>query len=199
MIKNIIFDVGEVLIGYRWPALLMGWGLSYDQAKEIHDIVFHDPLWAKLDAGAVELEEVLQVYCGAHPDKAQIIRDFILSQNQMCQPRPKVWELLPALKEKGYRLFILSNYSEVLYQMHTEGLPFHELMDGEVISCRVKASKPDEAIYRHLLDEYNLVPQECLFLDDRPVNLAGAEALGIQTWQVQSEEGLVEFLQKHFQ
>ncbi len=194
MIKNIIFDVGDVLIGYRWFDLLAGYGLSKEEATEVVTIVFVDPMWRLFDAGQVTLDEVMDNYKEKNPDKYDIIHRLINSQNLMCVKRPAVWELLPKLKEKGYKLYVLSNYSKLLYEMHTSDCDFHQYMDGEVISYMTGHTKPDKEIYNYIIDKYQLDPAECLFFDDRAANVDAAIALGWQARQVFSEEGLIEML-----
>ena len=83
------------------------------------------------------------------------------------------------LKARGYHVYILSNYSENMLDQTKDKLKFLPLMDGVVFSYKIKKMKPDPEIYEYLCDEYWLEPEESVFIDDRPVNIKGAETCGI--------------------
>lgn len=106
---------------------------------------------------------------------------------------PQVWERVAALHKK-YRLYLLSNYSKILFEKHTSGAAFLEEMDGGIISYQVNHVKPDADIYEALLDKYGLTAGECLFFDDRAENVEAAVKLGILGFQVESTEKLIEKL-----
>lgn len=108
--------------------------------------------------------------------------------------RPTVWERISRLKEKGYGIYLLSNYSEVLFQTHTKGASFLDVIDGAAISYQVHVTKPNPKIYRILMEKYDLKAEECLFFDDRKENTKAAEELGIKAVTVQSEEHILKEL-----
>ena len=87
-------------------------------------------------------------------------------------------ELIRELKDKGYHLYILSNASE-FFAKKSDYFGVNQEFDGIVFSALVKMVKPNPEIYQYLLDTYDLNPEECLFLDDRPANIEGAKKLGI--------------------
>ena len=106
-------------------------------------------------------------------------------------------KLMEELKKKGYGIYVLSNYSEELFTLHTKDLPFWELVDGGVISYEIRQIKPNPPIYRHLFEKYQLKAQDCLFFDDRPENTEGARKLGMQAVTVVG--GSEEFLEKELE
>lgn len=112
MIKNLIFDLGDVLMEYRATEMLMDYGLSREEALALDDLMFYDPLWAILDKGTMTNEEVIAGYAKKYPKHADAIGWFIRHGEYMHVPRPKVWKRVHELKEKGYRIYLLSNYSE---------------------------------------------------------------------------------------
>ena len=191
MIKNIIFDVGEVLLGYHWQYVFEQAGLSYEEGNRIGQALFADELWETLDLGNMSHAEVKEAYQKKFPKDADAIGFFFDRADLMQIERPEVWERVGRLKEKGYGIYLLSNYSEVLFQTHTRGASFLEVIDGAVISYQVHVTKPDQRIYQILMQKYELKPKECLFFDDRKENTRAAEALGIQAVTVQSEEHLL--------
>ncbi len=194
MIKNIILDVGDVLLEYCWKQMLMDHGLSEEEALELGRIMFDDPLWEEFDVAVRPREEIIADYVKKYPKDAQTITWFMAHGELMHVPRPEVWEQVHQLKEKGYRIYILSNYSEELFQKHTADAPFIRDADGIVVSYQVHEMKPNPPIYRHLLEKYGLKPEECLFFDDREKNTEGARHEGIHAVTVRSREHLTEEL-----
>lgn len=194
MIKNIILDIGEVLLDYRWLDMLMDHGLTKERAIEIGDAMFDDPLWDELDLDEKPLEQILDAYRAKYPDYADEISWFLLHGELMHVPRVDVWQKVHQLKEKGYKIYLLSNYSEILFTKHTKGASFIEDADGMVVSYQIHKTKPDPDIYLYLLNKYSLNPEECIFFDDRIVNTKGAEKVGIHSVTVQSKEVLLEQL-----
>ncbi|MBD5552625.1 MAG: HAD family phosphatase [Lachnospiraceae bacterium] len=199
--KNIIFDVGSVLIGYRWRDMCLDEGWEEDKADKIGRGFFSNPLWPDYDAGLVSTDKLVESVAENYPELETDIRWFITSGKKMIVERPKIWELVKRLKEKGFGLYLLSNYSEELFTLHTAGLPFLELVNGGVISYQIHQIKPNPSIYQYLLDKYQLKPEDCLFFDDRPENTEAAKKLGMQAVTVEdgSEELLIRELEKLLQ
>ena len=83
-----------------------------------------------------------------------------------------------------------------MFSRHTKGKPFIDDMDGMMVSYMVHINKPDEGIYRALLEKYDLKPEESLFFDDRPENVEGAAKCGIDGIVVTGQEMLLEELDK---
>lgn len=196
MIRTIIFDVGEVLLGYRWMEMLTNYGLSQSDATTVAETVFTDPLWEELDLGVRSLTETIYFYEEKYPEYKDAIHWFLTHTELMHIPREDVWEKVHELKKKGYGIYLLSNYSEELFNQHTAGADFMNDIDGMVVSWQIKKAKPSPEIYLHLLDTYNLSPAECLFFDDRPANTEAARKLGMQAITVTSKKMLLEELNK---
>lgn len=196
--KNIIFDVGGVLLGYRWQDMCLDEGWDEEMADRIGRAFFLNPLWPDFDAGIIRTKELLASVAEKYPDLTEEARWFITSGKRMTVERPKVWDLVKKLKEKGYKLYLLSNYSEELFTVHTEGLPFWEFLEGGVVSYEIQEIKPNPPIYEHLMEKYQLKAEECLFFDDRPENTEAARRLGMQAVTVVdgSEELLLRELEK---
>lgn len=196
--KNIIFDVGSVLIGYRWRDMCLEAGWDETKTNTIGRGFFESPLWPDVDAGIISVEELIGSIVEKYPELEEDARWFIGSGKKMVVERPKVWEMVGKLKEKGFGLYLLSNYSGELFELHTDGFPFLDLMDGGVISYQIKKIKPDPAIYQHLMQKYRLKPEDCLFFDDKPENTEAARKLGMAAVTVEdgSEELLLRELAK---
>lgn len=196
MLKNIIFDVGDVLLEYRWHEMLTDYGLPDDEADKVGSLMFDDDLWHEFDIGNMQRDEIIRQYMENYPEYAETIQWFITHGEFMHVKREDVWERMNKLKDKGYGIYILSNYSEELFKKHTADAPFTRLADGIVVSYQIHITKPDERIYKYLLDKYNLIAEECIFFDDREENTEGARKLGINAITVTSREFLLEELDK---
>ena len=96
--------------------------------------------------------------------------------------------LIDSIRERGYKVYFLSNMSEHAIGSNPDAFDFTERMDGGIYSCHVHMIKPDEGIYRKLFEKYDLKPEECLFIDDTPVNIAAAKRLGMKAILYESPE-----------
>ena len=196
MIKNIIFDVGDVLLEYRWKDMLKDYGLPDDEAYKVGNLMFNDNLWHEFDLANMTRDEIVGQYLKNYPDYAEVMQWFMTHGELMHVKREDVWEKAQKLKEKGYGIYILSNYSQELFEKHTKDAPFISLADGVVVSYQIHITKPDDKIYRYLLDKYNLKAEECIFFDDREENTEAARKLGIEAITVTSKEFLLDELDK---
>ena len=194
MIKNLVFDVGNVLIEYRWHQMLLDYGLTKKEASVAGPLFFEHETWKELDLGNMPVEDVICLYEQQLPQYAGLIRWFLTHLELMPIPRPDVWEKVHALKEKGYRIYLLSNYNEDFFRVHTQGASFLEDIDGKVVSYEIHKIKPYPEIYRYLLDKYGLKAEESVFFDDREENTQTAKELGMKTYTITSREYLLEVL-----
>ena len=196
MIKNIIFDVGDVLLEYRWKDMLKDYGLPDDEAYKVGKLMFNDNLWHEFDLANMTHDEIVGQNLKNYPDYAEVMQWFMTHGELMHVKREDVWEKAQKLKEKGYGIYILSNYSQELFEKHTKDAPFISIADGVVVSYQIHITKPDEKIYQYLLDKYNLKAEECIFFDDREENTEAARKLGIEAVTVTSKEFLLDELDK---
>lgn len=198
MIKNLIFDAGGVLVGYRWERMLEERGLSEENANRIGNGSFENDVWNEIDSGRISFHEFLEGFCSDNKDIEEDIRWFFGNAIEMRVPRPKLYEVMEALKKKGYNLYVLSNYCQYLFDIHLNDIGVRELMDGEIISANVKVMKPDRRIYEIITEKFNLIPGECVFFDDREENCQAAIDFGMAAVKVkdQSEELLISELEK---
>lgn len=194
MIQNLIFDVGEVLVGYRWEEMLTMHGLSPERAAQVYDSCFDTLDWLDYDKGLVTLEEVIRRAKAGHPDAAEDLEWFLNNPEMMVVPRPRIWQRLCELHDKGMGIYILSNYSREYFNRAIRGFHFFRAVDGCLVSYEVGLAKPDPAIYTCLLERFRLKAETCLFLDDRFENVEAARQLGIAGYHVTGEEALADYL-----
>lgn len=181
MIKNIIFDIGNVLASFRPKEVLEEMGLEEKEVNAILDATVRGPYWVELDRGVMEETEVVSAMRARVPEvyQADFDRFFAHETGKLVKSLPYATDWLKNLKERGYHVYLLSNYPVRLFEIHSSHFTFLPYTDGRVVSGYVKCVKPDERIYRCLLEKYSLDPQECVFLDDLAGNVEGAKKLGI--------------------
>lgn len=196
MLKNLIFDVGNVLLGYQWFKMVLDYGMPEEEAQFMGKNIFEDEHWLMFDAGKINMEDLIEYYVQKLPNMEMWVRKFFSEPKKMLIPRPKVWDEIARLKAAGYKIYLLSNYSKELFTIHTDGTPILELADGKVVSYMIHEIKPYPPIYQYLLDTYKLDASECIFFDDREENVKGGEVLGIAGIIVESEEQLLDELKK---
>ena len=194
--RNLVFDVGSVLLSYQWREMMIEYGMSEQEVDGFYEMMFHDPLWEQFDLENWSYDEVGAKFIEKNPEHAEDIRYFLFHKDRMPVARPGVYERIARLKEMGYRIYLLSNYSSVLFAAHTRLIPFMDELDGMVVSYQIHIGKPDPRIYHALFDRYGLVPGECLFFDDRQGNVDGAKACGMDAVLVTSEKMLEKELSK---
>ena len=179
MIKNIIFDIGRVLVTFDPIQYVNSLGFDEETARAVVGAIFHDPLWIETDRGVIPVEEFEEAFVANAPDYEPQIREAYRKMGRMIQLRPHTMPWVKALKERGYRLYVLSNYGEYLFLKSKDRLDFMPYMDGAVISYQIQMIKPDQEIYEYILNKYGLLPEESVFIDDRPENVEGAKAVGM--------------------
>lgn len=179
MITNIIFDVGKVLVSYEPDAYMEQLGYDRTVRNAINQAMFRNPLWEKADQGIYTSDEFLQRFIANAPDYERQIRELYRTIGNTIALFPYTMDWLKSLKERGYHLYILSNYSENMYEQTKQKMQFLSLVDGAVFSYTCKRVKPDAAIYEHLMKQFRLNASESVFLDDRPENTEAARRCGI--------------------
>lgn len=193
MIKNIIFDVGKVLVEYDPDGYLKTLGFDEETQEAVNDAMFRSPLWDESDRGALSPEELLAGFIANNPAYEAQIRRARESVGNTIELKPYAVEWVKELKERGFRLYILSNYAQYTFEQTEHKMKFLPFMDGVVFSYQCKMIKPEREIYEYICEKYDLLPSECVFLDDRQVNTEGARSIGMHAILFKSyEQGLEE-------
>lgn len=180
-IKNVIFDVGKVLVDYDWETYLDSFRFDPEKRDRIAKAIFLSPVWDERDRGLYEEEVYVKKFQELDLQDADDIRKVIEESGRTVRKSPYADTWVKYLKSKGYHVYILSNYSSYMLDHTKKELTFRKEMDGEIFSCYVNQLKPDAEIYQTLLNTYQLKAEECVFIDDRPENCKGAEDQGIHT------------------
>ena len=179
MIRNVIFDIGNVLLSWKPEEYLIKNGFGEYERLTILNEVFRTSEWLALDNGDLSLEEAVRRISGKSSlNKGQIQAVFDL-RTKILSPIAPNTKIVPALKKRGFRVYYLSNFPDDIFDEVVVKNEFFSHFDGGLISARAKASKPDEKIFRLLLEKYSLLPEESLFIDDTQVNAISAGMIGI--------------------
>lgn len=195
-IRTVIFDVGGVLLQYRWKYVLIDYGLSEEEAERVGRLMLDDPLWNELDLGVRTQDEIIADYLRKYKKDGKVMAWFLRHGEYMPVARPEIWDRVHELKKRGYGIYLLSNYSENLFRKHTQYADFMNDIDGKIVSYAVHLVKPDHAIYEELVRKYNLTREDCIFFDDREENVAAAIECGIRAVRVTGRAMLAEALDK---
>lgn len=178
-IDTLIFDIGKVLVRYDWKKLLKE--LKYDEktTQAVSEAVFLSSDWTEGDRGIRTEEEILQSFIHNNPAYEKEIRETFEHMGETIQVCPYTKEWLTYLKKRGYKLYILSNFSEPLYKRCTKEMKFLELMDGGYMSWQIHSLKPEPEIYQKLIKDFGIVPSKAVFIDDLLDNVAEARIQGL--------------------
>ena len=196
---DILLDMGNVLLEWNKDKILQGISDTKKDYLILDKSIFQSGLWERLDLGTMSREElVLKVVSMIGRTYQKKVEEVIWNWPNYIEIFTEVFPILSEVKKKGHRIFVLSNTSKVFYDMLEEQLsPLKELLDGFVLSCDIKAIKPDLAMFKEIFDKYQLDPANCIFLDDIEDNTSAAEKLGIKAYQVKKRSDVVDILKSY--
>ena len=181
MIRNMVFDIGNVLMDFRWKEYMRFlFGEDETLIQTINQGIWHNGCWAAMDKGEMDGAATLRSAVAFAP---QYEKEIKLTLDSVAHAFHKFEYSIPwiqELKRMGLNVYYLSNYSAFSVAANPDVLNFIPYMDGGVFSFEVKAVKPEPEIYRCLCEKFGLKPEECLFTDDVPANVKGAQACGFQ-------------------
>lgn len=190
MIKNIVFDLGQVLINFQPEEYLQRLFPQHSHSKTLQKAIFGSVEWLMLDRGVIDQEEAQVRLISQHPHLRHEITEALSHWFTMLTPIEENVELLPQIKERGYGLYVISNFHKDAFAHIEAKYDWFGLFDGLVISCHHRLLKPEPQIYLELLRGFQLLGEECLFIDDIASNVVGARRMGIEAILYQSPEEL---------
>ncbi len=199
MIKNIVFDFGKVLVDYDFMQLLDGHFGSDVERKEQFCRLFLDQRFIdRCDREEIPFADIIEEEKKAHPELANDLQfffdyyaDFVLGE------MPGMKDLLGLLRRKGYRLYGLTNWCSAVYEVMRRYEEIFSLLDGRIISSEEHVIKPEKKIYEILCNKYGLKAEECLFADDKPVNVDGARKAGLNAVVFTDAESFISSLRSY--
>lgn len=177
MIKNVIFDLGGVVLGRDFQRLgeVLGQTFAFISA----DAEF-PAYWSEFDRGTYTREEVTRMLAEDYNLTLEDAHCQVQKLLEALQPIPETEELIRELKARGIKCYVLSNMSGEFYAELLK-FPVFELFDGAVVSYQERVNKPDKKIYEIIISRYGLEPSETVFADDKIANTEAASRFGIHT------------------
>ena len=201
MIRNVVLDIGGVLVDYHTLDYYTARGYSVHEAKELEKATMGSSLWEHNDIGLMPYEWVLNKMKENSPSLALQIEQSLRHQYNVVTRRKESKDWIETLRKKGYRVMVLSNFSKIALSDCPEAMDFldanlggtgrtgdYGVISEGILSCEVHTVKPYPAIYAHLLTRYGLIPEETVFVDDMQKNLNTAQTYGIHTILFRSRE-----------
>jgi FMN phosphatase YigB (HAD superfamily) len=179
MIRNIVFDLGNVLISFRPSEYLEKNNYPPEKRNIILSDIFWSREWLLLDNGDLGTREAIDLIAKRSSLTRAEIALIFNKRTEIMFPLVNNVRLLPGLRKEGYRLYYLSNFPADIFEEVKRSYPLFKYFDGGIISANVRFSKPDPGIFRVLFEKYDLRAEECFFIDDNQENLIAAEKIGM--------------------
>ena len=194
MIKNIVFDLGNVLLDFEPERYLENLGYHGKVKEQLKLEIFKTDEWLMLDRGTISQEDAVEIWQQRNPDLQMEIADVMTEWEKILTLKKDSLEILKSLAAKNYNLYILSNFHEKAFTYVSNKYNFFDYFDGKVISADIGMIKPDPEIYEHLLNKFNLEAGTTLFIDDSKKNIAAAINKGIRVIHFKDAASLKEEL-----
>lgn len=181
IIKNVIFDLGKVLINNDPSEYLRKYGYDEEKYQALLDAIWTDSLWGDMDVAKYEsFKDIIEIYVDKHKGLEPALRRFFAEDwMELYVAYDDTVKFYNEVYEQGYDIYLLTNFSKDGYEYISNKFDFFKKAKGAVVSSHIKIAKPDIRIYQYLLDTYNLNPDECVFIDDSVANIKAASELGI--------------------
>lgn len=196
MIKNLIFDFGKVLVDYDFMPLLDAFFTDKEKEQQFCKLFLDQKFIDECDLELQPFSEIIKNHQQKHPDMADALQFFLDNYDRfVIGPMPGMLEALTDFKAKGFKLYGLTNWCSAVHKVIAK-YPVFKLLDGRIISSEEHLLKPDVAIYECLLQRFGLKAEECVFADDKLVNVEGARQAGMHAIQFTDAESYLRELKK---
>lgn len=197
MYKNIIFDIGNVLLNFKPEEYLKTKITEPDKILEVHKEIFQSEEWLMLDRGTITEEEAKKILINRSIKNGHLIKFAFESWYEMLTPIEDSVKILKELKNANYKVYFLSNYHLLAFENVTKRYNFFDVFDGGVVSYKEKHIKPEAEIYKRIIEKYKIKPEESIFIDDAQSNIDGASKLNFNTIFFKSSNDLREQLRTY--
>ena len=179
MIKNVFLDMGNVLLDFNPDFSLNKYCKTEEEKEIIRKALFEGKEWVMSDAGEISDKDKFEKVKHKVPEKYhEALKNCADNWDQCMIPLKGAKEFCDYIKNKGYGIYILSNASDKFYEYFPKFLPL-DYFTGYVVSSDIHMLKPNEDIYKYILNKYNLKAEESLFIDDKDYNVEGAKKVNI--------------------
>lgn len=191
MIKNIVFDIGNVIAYYKHEEAIEHFAKNEEEKEFIMNNIVKSPEWAGnglVDIGLLSWDDIIKIIQDrTNNTHDELIEEFCHKHYNYLMVQESMLNLIKDLRNKGYKVYLLSNTNkDSVDHMKNSGL--FELVDGYVLSYIENKVKPHQGIYKTLIERYNLIPEESIFVDDRLDNCETAKSLGMDYINVNKDD-----------
>ncbi len=198
MVKNIIFDLGNVIFEWDEDKIVTNFSNNKGEQEILKKIIFKSDEWFKLDDGSMSYQEAMTAFKEKLPVNLKGKVEEIMSTWYKKMPiNQEVCDLIKKLKENNYKIYVLSNTHITVYE-YIKSLEIGKYFDGFVISAIEKMMKPNKEIYYRLFEKFELIPKECFFIDDSEKNILASKQCGMQGYifDIRNFQKIIEELKK---
>lgn len=179
MFKNIIFDMGNVLLDYSPHTIVSNFSNDVDVINLLVNEIFYQQEWLDLDQGIInDNDAYIKITKRLDTKYHVIVREILDHWHEYLYEREEMYKLLEMLKLKGYKLFLFSNASLRFYD-YIDRFKCLELFDQKIISADLKLSKPNYDFYKKAFEICDIEASESFFIDDSSINILKANDLGL--------------------
>ncbi len=192
-IDTVIFDLGNVLLSFDPVAYLRQDFKDEKVLKSVCKEIFGSKEWLQLDRGIIDDATFAQIMSERIPEHKKLIKKKLENWQEILEPIASTVDLIPQLKEQGYKLYILSNFHKQAFRDVYKKYDFFKYFDGHVISSDWQLLKPEKEIYLKLMALYNIEPTKTVFIDDSKDNTDAAEKLGFHTVHFEGSKQIKDF------
>ncbi len=181
MIKNVIFDFGQVIVHFN-PKYMTEKYITGKDARLVEEVVFDRLYWDRLDKGDISDDEVVNECKKRLPEHLwdtaeKVYFNWIYHIPEINGMR----DIVKKLKVHGIHVFLLSNIS-TYFANHKDEIDILKEFEDCVFSAVVGMAKPNRDIFEYICKKNGLNPSETLFVDDNKANIKGAQNAGICTY-----------------
>ena len=179
MIKNVVFDIGNVLVAFDWKNHYKNLGYDDEMVERLAKATVYTDDWCEYDRGVLNQDEIVNGFIKNDPEIEADIRRVNEDFTDLLPVFEYSKGMILDLKKRGFKVYALSNMSYKAVNEAGGFMDLLQLMDGYILSCDVKLIKPDPQIYKALYEKYKLNPQETVFFDDTEKNIIAAQETGM--------------------
>lgn len=197
MIKNIIFDIGNVILEYNPKEYLSKKIINSDLVQIVFKEIFESKEWEMLDRGVISEEEAINKIVNRNSDIEYYIRGAFDNWYDLLVPIKETIKVIKVLKHEGYNIYFLSNFHRISFEKIKEKYNFLDDFNGGIVSFKENLVKPEVDIYKRLLEEYKIKEEESIFIDDMEVNIDAAKGININTILYKDNDSLIKEFDKY--
>jgi len=180
MIKNIVFDLGKVLLEYEPKEYLLS-KYSVKIANALYENIFTAPIWLDLDRGIISNDEAIKIISGIIPEYSDEVANVLNNWTDILNPINEMVDLQNELKKRGYNVFLITNFHKDAFYKVYRKYEFFKNFDKYILSSEVHMLKPERKIFELLCESCSITPAESLFVDDSYPNIETANKMGFKT------------------